>query len=118
MEKREEAAARRQYQKAVRRGYRPPSPEETAKREAEHARRQRVKDGLEAPKWDDIENGQHLIWLDRLAALEIRDNDRDRALIETIRRGARDGCLGVFGNSARRVNALLAEAFLAEKEQP
>jgi hypothetical protein len=77
---------------------------------AEHERQKRVAAGVEAPRWDDVD--EHFSWLDRIEALDALDDD-DRALIHRVRDGVRDGCMGLYGAALARINELLRQAFEA-----
>lgn len=88
-----------------------------AEREAELAERERVKRvraGLEPPQWDDIDD-DHLEWLSRIEKLELDEDEG--ALVSLVRRGVRNGCLGMYGNSMLRMNALLARAHTKWNEE-
>ena len=70
-----------------------------AEKEVEKAERERIKRvgaGIDPPRWDDLSD-DHLVWLDRIEALDIIDDDS--ALLSLVRTGVRNGCLGLFGQS-------------------
>jgi hypothetical protein len=75
--------------------------------EAERERLRRVKAGVESPQWDDLDD-DHLEWLDRIEALDLSDDDG--AMLCGIRAGVRNQCLGLYGDTLSRINALMARA--------
>ncbi|ATQ66891.1 MULTISPECIES: hypothetical protein [Methylosinus] len=79
--------------------------------EAERERYRRVKAGIEAPQWNDIED-DHLEWLDRIESLDLSDEDRN--FIECVRAGVRDQRLGIYGAPLAKMNDLLKRAAAME----
>lgn len=100
----------RQYEKACREEEKALRREARRAEKAEAARKKRVRTQTEAPQWPDLDD-DHLEWLARIEALEI--SDRDRAMVENIRLGVRNGCLGLYGASLSAMNALLQEVWAA-----
>jgi hypothetical protein len=86
----------------------------TAERKTEHARQDRIKAGLEAPTWDDLRS-DHLEWLDRIAALDLSNDDF--GFVKRMRTDVRNGCLGAYGTTSMRINTLIARAFLEQASQ-
>jgi hypothetical protein len=76
--------------------------------EAERDRPKRARGGTAAPRWNDLE-GDHAIWLARMAALRL--SAEDRVWLEGIAAEVRRGRLGLHGSALERMNRLLAIAF-------
>lgn len=109
----ERRAAEKAREEAVRRHLEEEKARKEEERKAEEAERERlarVKAGIEPPRWDDLDD-DHLTWLDRIEALDLSDDDR--VMILGLRAGVRNQCLGAYGDTLAKVNALMARSCAA-----